>query len=166
MSLARFRSGNHPQQTAVRGARDDIDDRGTDPAFFMEQDARFNFSIDVAASNENALCARYFTKADNGLERSWAGERVWCNPPYSNIAPWVRKAHAETDALVVMLLPANRTEQDWWQEQVEPFRDRLDSRLRTEFIRGRLRFLLPGEDVIPPNSRPPFGVVLLIWEVS
>lgn len=67
---------------------------------------------------------------------------MWCNPPYSNCGEWVEKAWAEQEAeLVVMLLPANRTEQKWWQEMVEPFRDRPDSPLRTEFIAGRIRFI-------------------------
>jgi hypothetical protein len=36
--------------------------------------------------------------------------------------------------LIVMLLPANRTEQGWWQKHIEPFRDRAMSRLTTEFL--------------------------------
>jgi hypothetical protein len=63
-----------------------------------------------------------------------------------------------------MLLPANRTEQSWWQELVEPHRDRLGTGLTVEFIRGRLRFLRPGSTRPMPNERPPFGVCLLIWE--
>ena len=92
------------------------------------------------------------------------GERVWCNPPYSAIGPWVRKAWAEAAAaeLIVMLLPANRTEQGWWQDLVEPFRDRTDA-FRVEFMRGRPRFLAPGENKVPRHARPPFGICLLIW---
>lgn len=104
----------------------------------------------------------------DGLTQSWAGERVWCNPPYSNIAPWVEKAWSEWNSpcvqpqLVVMLLPANRTEQGWWQREVEPFRDRADG-LNVEFLPGRLRFIKHGHDRVEPNQRPPFGCCLLIW---
>lgn len=63
-----------------------------------------------------------------------------------------------------MLLPANRTEQSWWQLMVEPFRDRADSPLSTEFLKGRIRFLKPGQTAVGPNQRPPFGCVLLIWQ--
>ena len=66
--------------------------------------------------------------------------------------------------LIVLLLPANRTEQGWWQRQIEPMRDRALSPLVTEFLPGRLRFLKPGQTVIGPNERPPFGIVLCIWE--
>lgn len=93
---------------------------------------------------------------------------MWCNPPFSDIAPWVRKAWSEFDASlgIVMLLPANRTEQSWWQEMVEPYRDRQGSPLRVEFLPGRMRFLRRGQSQIGPNERPPFGCCLLIWGLS
>lgn len=164
--LIGYRSSNHPQQTARRGANPDVDDRATSPEVFDPLHARFRFSIDVAAAEHNAKVPLYFSIADDGLEQSWAGHRVWCNPPYSSIAPWVEKAWAECGSaeLIVMIVPANRTEQGWWQEMVEPYRDRDGSALRTEFIKGRLRFIRKGATEIGPNERPPFGCVLLIWE--
>lgn len=93
----------------------DIDDRHTPPRLFTEALARWGpFSVDVAASASNALCARYFTREDDGLRKSWDGERVWCNPPFSDLAPWCAKAWDSSADIVVMLLPANRTEQPWW----------------------------------------------------
>lgn len=169
MSLIGFKAQNHTQQTSVRGAKDEIDDRETDPRVFEDLAARFGpFTLDAAANHHNAKCARYFTREDNGLTQSWAGERVWCNPPFSHIEPWVRKAWDEHEAThgIVMLLPANRCEQKWWQDLVEPRRDRQGSPLRVHFLRGRLRFLEPGAEQIRPNSRPPFGVCLLIWEAT
>lgn len=74
------------------------------------------------------------------------------------------KAWREISAeLIVMLLPANRTEQGWWQEYIERFRDRPNSRLKVEFLPGRIRFIKPGKTVVGPNERPPFGCVLCIW---
>lgn len=166
MSLVGFKGQNHPQQTDKRGALDEVDDRGTDPAFFMEVEARFGgFDLDVAAAPHNAKCERFYTRADNGLEQPWTG-KVWANPPYSDIGAWVRKAWQEhlagnTD-LIVMLLPANRTEQQWWQKEVERYRDG-GPHLRVEFLPGRMRFVKPGKDAIGPNERPPFGCCLLIW---
>lgn len=141
----------------------EIDDRALPPDHFAILNERFGFTIDVAASHENRRVDRYYSISKSGLMESWAGERVYCNPPYSNIRPWVEKAIAEQDAeLVVMLLPANRTEQGWWHDLVEPHRDRPGG-IQCEFMRGRIRFLKPGQEKIGPNERPPFGCCLLIW---
>lgn len=166
MSLVGFKAQNHGQQTARRGANPAVDDRGTTLEMFASLHARFRFTIDVAAQEHNAKLPRYFTPEQDGLAQSWAGERVWCNPPYSSIEPWVNKANAESEraGLIVMLLPANRTEQGWWQRHVEPFRDRAWLSLRVEFLPGRVRFVAPGAARVGPNERPPFGCCLLIWE--
>jgi phage N-6-adenine-methyltransferase len=186
MTLAGFKSNNHPQQTAKRGASDEVDDRGTDPAFIASLEERFGkFTLDVAAAPHNAKAPKFYTREDDGLTRHWFG-RVWCNPPYSDCGAWVRKAwqqwesrYPDTDAgrkaslmfrddvrLIVMLLPANRVEQGWWQDHVEPFRDRAESPLRVEFLRGRMRFDRPDWQPGPKGDRPPFGCCLLIWSVS
>lgn len=166
MGLTRFKARNHPQQLGLRGADDAIDDRATPAEWFAEIHARFAFTLDVAASMENAKLPRYLSIDDNGLERSWAGERVWCNPPFSNLSAWAQKAWLEiaTAPLIVLLVPANRTEQAWWQNFIEPFRDRSGSWLRVEFVRNRRRFIAAGRATVQANERPPFGVCLLIWE--
>lgn len=165
MSLVGFSARNHPQQSGKRGARPDVDHRATPPELFDPLDARFGFTLDACALPENAKCSRYFTPEQDGLAQSWAGEVIWCNPPYSNIGPWVEKAWAEAMAAkaIVLLVPANRCEQGWWQDLVEQHRDRDGGMLRVEFLRGRRRFIGPGKDGIGPNERPPFGVALLIW---
>lgn len=161
-----FVSRNHPQQIAVRGALVDVDDRATTPELFAPLDARFGFTVDVAATALNAKCLRFYTVAEDGLRQSWADEVVWCNPPFSSIEPWVAKAWTEaaTAKAIVMIVPANRTEQGWWQDLVEPFRDRGGSMLSVEFLRGRLRFIQAGRYGVGPNERPPFGCCLLIWQ--
>jgi phage N-6-adenine-methyltransferase len=161
MALVGFKAQNHPQQLGRRGPRAEVDNRATDPAEFAALDGRFSFTLDVCALAENTKCVRFYTPTDDGLEQSWARERVWCNPPYSSIEPWVRKAWREDAELVVMLVPANRTEQGWWQRQIEPWRDR--GRLRVEFLPGRMRFIAHDADHVRPNDRPPFGCALLIW---
>lgn len=165
MTLARFKANNHPQQVDSRGAIASIDDRATHPLNFGPLHDRFGFTIDVAAAPHNTKCDRFYDVAMDGLAQSWANEMVWCNPPYSDIAPWVRKAWDQHNTArgIVMLLPANRTEQQWWQLMVEPFRDRAQSPLTVEFLPGRMRFLKPGQTAVGPNERPPFGCLLLIW---
>jgi phage N-6-adenine-methyltransferase len=160
MTLAGFKARNHPQQVLFHGPRLTVDDRETAPELFAALDRRFRFTVDAAASPRNAKLPRYWTREHNGLEQDWRGERVWCNPPYSDMGAWVRKAAGAGAELVVMLAPANRTEQSWWQELIEPRRDRGNG-LVVEFLPGRLRFA--GSI---PNSRPPFGCCLIIWGCS
>jgi len=171
--LSRFKAKNHPQQLTARevtprmfgpdiDTTDEVDDRGTPRDFFDLWNKEFNFTVDVAASPANTKCARFYTVKDDGLSQDWTGETVWCNPPYSNIEPWVRKS-LDSDATTVMLLPANRTELAWWQDLVEPRRDRDDGILVSRFIRGRLKFANPGDEGARANNRPPFGCVVLIF---
>lgn len=164
MTLVRFKAQNHRQQVAKSGARPEIDDRATSPEVFESLNARFAFTVDVAAQPHNAKCPRFFDPAQDGLAQSWAGEIVWCNPPYSSIEPWLIKAwdQAGTARGIVMLLPANRTEQGWWQRRVEPYRDQ-GAGFHVEFLAGRVRFIAAGATAVGPNERPPFGSVLLIW---
>jgi len=163
VSLVRFKAQNHPQQT-IKPA---VDDRGTAPDDYARFDELYGpFTLDVAASPRNAKCDKFFTVDEDGLQQSWKGERVWCNPPYSGIGKWVNKAWREWHETrgVVMLLPANRCEQVWWQEQVEPYRDSPGtSPLKVVFLPGRMRFIMPGQESVGPNQRPPFGCCLLIW---
>lgn len=172
MSLVRFSARNHPQQTDRNGARDDVDDRRTPPELFDPLHAEFRFTLDAAATAENTKLKRWCRT--DGLVESWRGERVWCNPPYSDIGPWVEKAWHELMKggceCVVMLLPANRTEQRWWQEHIEPYRDAASMvsriQLHVRFLRGRQRFDRPGWTKPAKGDRPPFGLCLLIWEAS
>ena len=168
MSLVGFKAQNHRQQVGRRGPNPKVDDRATTPEVFAPLHERFGFTIDVAAYPHNAKCERFYAPEDNGLLQSWSGERVWCNPPYSSIEPWLEKAWAEWQLgnpdLIVMLVPANRTEQGWWQRQVEPYR--RAGTLAVEFLPGRLRFIKHGHDKVEPNQRPPFGCCLLIWNAE
>jgi len=101
--LLGYKSGNHPQQVARRGICDETDTRGTSPEVFAPLMARWNFTLDAAANADNAKAPLYFDIETNGLAQSWAGHRVWCNPPFSNLGGWVRKALAEVNGGAVRL---------------------------------------------------------------
>lgn len=158
-----FVARTHPQQ----GSDDTVDDRETSWEDWNPIHERFRFTVDAAAAPHNAKLPKYWTKETCGLTQPWQNERVWCNPPYSTIKPWVEKAWTEWAIggceLIVMLVPSNRTEQAWWQDLVEPRRDTIGSPLSAEFLRGRMRFKAATDAKIPPNSRPPFGSCLLVW---
>ena len=84
--------------------------------------AEFNFTLDAAASVNNAKCERYFTEEDDGLSKSWTGERVFINPPYGKGAPlWVEKARQEVLGRLcplAVLLVVPRSDTSWWHDHV------------------------------------------------
>lgn len=108
---------------------------------FERLNAFWQFDLDVAASDANHLCDDYYTKETDGLAHSWAGRRVWCNPPYGKqIAEWVRKSYEETRdgrTLVIMLVPA-RTDTRWYHDYIQ------GKAAEVKFIRGRLKYTLGG----------------------
>ena len=163
-----FVSRNHPQQVAARGPLNDVDDRRTPPdllAECMDLAGVNGFDLDVAANDDNAVAPKWYTRDDDGLTSQWWGN-VWCNPPYSDIRPWVEKAdrvQLECSS-ITMLLPANRTEQAWWQDLIEPWRH--GQWMRTHFLRGRRRFDRPGWATPAKGDRPPFGLVLVVWSAA
>jgi phage N-6-adenine-methyltransferase len=168
VSLVGFPAQNHRQQVGRRGALDKVDDRRTPREIFDPLNEEFAFTLDVAASKDNRLCTCYYDKRVSGLENPWYSYNVWCNPPYSDIRPWVEKATEEIakrggPPVIVMLLPANRTEQAWWQDLIEP--GRREGLIETRFLRGRPRFNTPDHDYTqqPKGNRPPFGCVVVIW---
>lgn len=70
-------------------------------------------------------------RIDSGLWQSWAGQRVYCNPPYGRvIGKWVTRAVTQPVAELILLVPA-RTDAAWFQ----PLWD-----YPILFLRGRLRF--------------------------
>lgn len=121
------------------------------PRFFEEINEEFNFNLDPCSTDENHKCDSYYTMADNGLEKDWSGNRVFCNPPYSNIATWVEKCYREghkDNTLVVMLIPA-RTDTKY-------FHDYILHRAEIRFVRGRLKF---GDG----KNSAPFPSMLVIF---
>lgn len=168
MSLVGFKAKNHRQQTRKRGADDTVDDRITPQWLFDELNQKHGpFTVDVAASAANRKCSRFYDLTTNGLEQSWHGEHVWCNPPYSNIGIWVAKAMHEVFVngcpRAVLLLPSNRTEQQWWQAQIEPVRDRGRG-VSTDFLSRRINFGTPANPDGKYNSSSPFGLVVVTLE--
>lgn len=102
--------------------------------FFDRLNQEFHFTLDAAATDENAKCERYFMTAKDGLAQSWHGETVWLNPPYGRaVGKWIEKARleAENGATVVCLIPA-RTDTRYFHEHC--FKGEV------RFVRGRLKF--------------------------
>ena len=103
------------------------DDWATPEALYRELDAEFDFDDDPCPIGQPAPL---FGTPD-GLSRKW-GNRVFCNPPYSNVVAFLEKATREHPAVCVFLVPA-RTDTAW-------FHDYILGRAEIRFIRGRLKF--------------------------
>ena len=111
------------------------DEWTTPQELYKELNKRFKFTLDPCSTNENHLCDKYFTKEDDGLSKSWKGETVYVNPPYSNIKKWVEKCYMEhktNGTSVVMLIPS-RTDTIYFHNYIYHKAD-------IEFIKGRLHF--------------------------
>ena len=129
------------------------DEWETPPEIVDEEEERGGrFTLDACCRPATAKADEYYTGEDDGLAQQWTG-RVWCNPPYSNPAPWVIKAVESVrdgDAReVVMLLPA-ATDTGWFHDLVLPYAD-------VHFRRGRIKFL--GWDG-KPRGTPKAGSII------
>lgn len=108
----------------------------TPPELYQGLNRIFEFTLDPASTHENCKCDKHYTITEDGLEQSWEGESVFCNPPYGReISKWVAKAYEESlkdREPKVLLIPA-RVDTAYWCDYCSkaPF---------IYFIRGRLKF--------------------------
>ena len=106
---------------------------------FERLDNKWMFNLDPCACPgfELKLGLTYCEKVHNGLEFDWTAHTAFVNPPYSQIADWVAKAHSHRhDAVTVMLIPS-RTDTRYWHKYIQ------NDALRVEFLPGRLKFRRP-----------------------
>ena len=92
---------------------------------YEELDREFHFNFDPCpiSGTEDGLAT---------LFQSWAGRRLFVNPPYGpQIRKWLERAHEAEVA--VFLIPA-RTDTRWFHDLVLP------KAIEIRFIRGRLTF--------------------------
>ncbi|MDU5780278.1 MAG: phage N-6-adenine-methyltransferase [Pantoea sp.] len=156
MSEAIPRRGYHDSHTNL-----DIRDLWQTPLeVFAALNRDFRFVADVAASEHNHLLPVYFTEKDDALAQDWAGRLplgiTWCNPPYSEITPWIKKATEECRKGIgtVMLVPAD-TSVSWFSLARNPCTE-------VRFIiDGRLSFI--HADTGKPVNGNNKGSMLLIW---
>ena len=124
--------------------------------FFDELHEKYRFTLDAAATDENAKLDNYYTIEDNALEQDWRG-RVFVNPPYGReIKHWVKKAYEESlqphNECVVMLIPS-RTDTIYWHDYI------FEKAKDIDFLKGRLKFEIDGE----PRDAAPFPSALITY---
>lgn len=122
----------------------------TPDSFWNKLNADYNFTLDAAASKENAKCANFFNEEDNALAQDWSGHTVFCNPPYGrNLKHWVKKFFEEgrkPHTKVIALVPA-RTDTKFFHEYCMKAK-------RIYFVKGRLKFLDDNGDELAPAPFP------------
>lgn len=96
------------------------------------------WDLDVAACRESHRAPFWYGLdhgrldfGGDGLRLGWGAGRVFCNPPWDNIEPWLERAWqmmgSDIECEVIgFLLPGGRTHRPWWQKWVEPFREGRD----------------------------------------
>ncbi len=84
----------------------------TPPLLFKNLHQEFGLTLDGAASKHDALLPRF---TDDIHNQSWVGEKVFCNPPYSDIPSFLVKA-SESD-LAVFLIP-HRANTSYWLRHI------------------------------------------------
>ena len=102
------------------------------------------FDIDVAAPPGGVPwipAKRFLTQSDDGLSQEWNG-LVWCNPPFSNILPWVRRLNEHRNG--VALLPHTKGA---WRREIWAKADGIaewDSQTEIRFIhKGKEKTIFP-----------------------
>ena len=115
-------------------------DYQTPPEFLKALKNRLSiedFSIDLAASEENKVTSRFYDEEADALRQCW-DFTGWgfCNPPYANLADWTYKAATESSYYgcnIAMLVPAS-VGSNWW-------RDYVDGIAHVLFLNGRITFV-------------------------
>lgn len=129
------------------------DDWRTPYRLFRNLHREFNFSLDGAATEYDALLPRF---TDDIHNQSWDGERAFCNPPYSDTKTFLVKA-AEAD-LAVFLIPY-RPHTTYWLKH-----------LFTNPLCHEIRILHRAVKYLPPAGhnglaiRSPFASAIVIFK--
>jgi phage N-6-adenine-methyltransferase len=144
------------------------DEWGTPDDLYAALDAEFSFTLDAAATHDNAKCPTYYTREDDALLQSWVRTpshrptrpAIFLNPPYSQLRLFMAKAREEVSlgCLVVCLVPS-RTDTRWWHDAVwDVTTHHPRPGVEVRFVRGRLKFGGRGSAPFPSAvivMRPP-----------
>lgn len=115
------------------------DEWATPVELFEFLNEKFNFTIDLAATRENALVQQYMDKEIDALKQTWKGQTGFLNYPFSLGYRFVEKAWIEVfgdcdlSTKVVMLAPVRTSNKEW-------ARFILPSASEITFIDGRLKY--------------------------
>lgn len=124
------------------------------------------FDVDVCCVPTTAKASVYFTPDTDGLKQDWGGGLMpiyaWCNPPYSDIRPWIEKAIEQTSNNVTtcMLVNADHTTA-WYRRAIEAGAVRVNVPRRIVFNPAPGLLNKHGEPMKATSN--PFPSMLLIF---
>jgi phage N-6-adenine-methyltransferase len=125
----------------------------TQPEFWAVLDDEFDFQLDAAASEPNKLTEGYLSSFDDALApgTAWVDQkeplpvlRVYCNPGFNDIGPWMAKAAleaAKSPSAIVAVLGLCAPSTDWWANAL--------------CEASEVRMLAPRIQFDPPDPRIP-----------
>lgn len=87
----------------------------------------YQITIDACATQDNAVCQRFWGPEEDGLRQSWVGEHPFWNPPFDDVSAWVHKAYneAKDNGVTSVGLVPFRKDQYWFQLALENAQMRL-----------------------------------------
>ena len=119
---------------------------GTPKALYDTLNAEFHFNFDP--------CPLDWKPGDpDGLVIPW-GSSTFCNPPYSNVKEWIKKAYMEwkEGKQVVMLINAIT--------DTVAFHEYIYGKAELRFLKGRVKFIDPKNPLKKSGSPKPSMIVI------
>lgn len=125
---------------------------------------RFNFGVDLAASQKNKKCFHWLGVDNDALSQDWCCLHqhhgfLWLNCPYSETGKWIEKCwqEAQQGAQIVALIPTPNGENYWrhvfgWATEII-------------FINGHIAFELPDDNGnLTPKAGNTRGSCLVVFD--
>lgn len=145
------KEGSAPEQQALISIPAKERDTWLTPSWILDKLGRFDLDPCAADEFPSRIAPQYFTAELNGLTRPWFG-RVFMNPPFSNLTPWLERMSQHGDGIA--LLPGNH-ETFAWTKFVWAKADAL------LLLPGRVSFMLP--DGKNSTGRPRQSTALIAY---
>lgn len=103
------------------GHKDPLSDERATPQFLYDElDAEFHFDCDIASAWDNYKHPNHYSLPHiNAFGEDWVGAN-FCNPPYSNIAPWLKYGREQVEkhnSMIVFILPSD-TSTKWFHNWI------------------------------------------------
>ena len=122
---------NQPRRKAWAHERSpDGKDEWLTPPWLIQKLGNFDLDPCSPINPPWSTAARHYSILDDGLTAPWSG-RIWMNPPYSNVGPWMRRLVQHGNGIALIF---SRTDTKAFFECVW---DAADAVL---FLRRRLKF--------------------------